>query len=74
MTAPDEDRQQRIEDAARRIHVLNDQLAVFWAVRSIVTAVAGSKAADFDAIRELYRDFDRKHPNLSEPKPKGAEQ
>ncbi|WP_019732127.1 hypothetical protein [Mycobacterium avium] len=62
---PDEDRQQRIDDAVRRIHVMNDQLEIFHAVRRIVTeptALSTYPAATVRQIRDLYRAFDAKRP------------
>ncbi|OBI95570.1 hypothetical protein [Mycobacterium sp. 1465703.0] len=70
-TPSPEDRQRRIDDAVRNLHVMNDQLAVFHATRAIAFGT-NSPAYTAEAIRELYRDFDRKHPNALEP-PKGAE-
>ncbi|QBC86359.1 hypothetical protein [Mycobacterium avium] len=72
MTTPNpEQRQQRIDDAVRRIHTMNDQLAVFYGARAIAFST-NSDQAIAEAIREMYRDFDRKHP--STPAPKGDDQ
>ncbi|ETB16133.1 MULTISPECIES: hypothetical protein [Mycobacterium avium complex (MAC)] len=71
MTAPDPQRQQRIDDAVRRIHTMNDQLAVFYAARAAAFSTSSDQVIA-EAIREMYRDFDRKHPDA--PQSKGAEQ
>lgn len=58
--------EERQAAAVEHMRVLNDQLEVFYAVRRIVSADFGSGAADLEAIRGLYRNFDRKHPPAKE--------
>jgi hypothetical protein len=58
--------EERQAAAVEHMRMLNDQLEVFHAVRRIVSAPFGSGAADLEAIRQLYRNFDRKHPPAKE--------
>lgn len=64
--SPGPDRQAAIDAAVGRMRVLNDQLAVFHAVRAIVFA-GGGTSADHDSIRELYNAYDAKHPTEGTP-------
>lgn len=63
---PDEKRQAAIDAAVERLTVMNDQLAVFWAVRRVLDDGAAYAEMELDQIRELYRDFDAKHPAKGE--------
>ncbi|ETZ58020.1 hypothetical protein DKM27_24605 [Mycobacterium tuberculosis variant bovis] len=55
MTAPDPQRQQRIDDAVRRIHTMNDQLAVFYAARA--KWATGKGNADKRTVLATVRDW-----------------
>lgn len=47
-----------------RLRLLNDELEVFFAVHRIITGPIGGMPAGRESIRELYADFERKHPGV----------
>lgn len=63
---PPEPSTAELEQVVGRLRAMNDQLAVFHAARLIAenTALLSSKA--IEQIRQLYTDYDRKHPGAGQ--------